>query len=183
MVEKGEKKILAIVTIIIVLISIGFSGCVEEEKDEGENDKIKDAESNDLQLEIEQYKDFEPVNKVHTNDSYFDLFIKLINIDNNPIKIDWWFHLGSNVHGKMIGPNNETYTISTKISPDIVHNIVTLKPGEYLESGIAGNVLIINETLKNRWNGTPIGKYQIQCWYVDIDPWVYSNIIYFDVVK
>jgi hypothetical protein len=40
MAEKGETKIVAIITILIILISIGFGGCFEEEKHEDGNKEI-----------------------------------------------------------------------------------------------------------------------------------------------
>ena len=54
MAEKGGTKILVIITIIIVLLSIGFSGCVEEgkEEDKDEEKNFPDAKEGDLKMTI-----------------------------------------------------------------------------------------------------------------------------------
>jgi hypothetical protein len=165
---------------MIIILSVG---CLKNDKNNNDEKKIEIAKSNDLKLKIELYKNYTSIKKLNVNDTYFDMNIKLINKNNNSIKIDNFFYLSHNIKGKIIGPNNDSYTISTKGGPNPIHKIIILQPGEYLEWAIAGNILIVNGTMNISSNLEKLGRYQVQCWYIDVEPWVYSNIVYLDIIK
>jgi hypothetical protein len=143
MAEKGETKIIAILTISIMLVSIGLSGCVEEEKDE----------------------DINPPN--YPTPPYWNLeMIKMNPMSNNLISNDLQFEIKKdnkviiNTNISMANPKSiikgmsKIYPISTNSSP-----VMDESSGEIVNSESSFSdytnccILYLDQTQDNKING------------------------------
>jgi hypothetical protein len=114
---KGGTKIIAFVTICIILLSISFSGCFEEDKEKDDDDKqylgieIIDVKLVNISKNIELINFIITINNHQWNTSYSDL-------ENNPFYIE--IYENSNFSFSIAGdysPNN-LYLIGNKNNID-----------------------------------------------------------------
>jgi len=169
--------------IIILIIIIFFSSYIII-KNNNDNEKIKYAESSDLKLTIEL--DNQSLN------NGINLTIKLININNIPIKILKYFHEGLNfLEIYITGPNNTNLTIISG-HDEFHHDYIILKPNEFLienislkdDLNVTSRELISNGSYRLiKWNWDTKGKYIVWVVYEFKDPNLYSNSIEFEIKR
>ena len=153
MAEKGETKILAIITICIILVSIMFSGCFDNNDDNynNENNKNNYAKASDLRLILE-------IDNQSLKNG-INLTIKLKNISNHSIKIDRHFRLDRNfLDLYLIGPNNESLNIFYGQTDREIKYII-FESNQYLEYNISLKRKSISHKIINQ-----DGTYEKQSW-------------------
>ena len=165
-----------IFVIFSILLLIFFSGCIN---DTDNKEKIRDATANDLELMIEL------LNVKNNNTWQFNnsIQIRLSNIESVSIKIESHLILGLNIKGNITTPENNTYPIIYSTLPLIKPETIILKPGEFIEktdnylrdTGRSGKIAYDDPNFGN--NGT----YSVQLFYTGVTPYVFSNIVYFNI--
>ena len=116
MAEKGEIKIISIITICLILFSIGFSGCVDSNTDKEELDfeinyKIDLKENKEITI-------FLPI-LIATNGKLPDLNNNLKIINGNPI-----YTIQDSIYGQVINITcNESFQIGIKSQDEDLLNI------------------------------------------------------------
>jgi hypothetical protein len=122
MVKKGETKIMVFITICMILISIGLSGCIEETKDkDGENPTKEDLE---LNLSMNKHE-------FNINDTSVRVNLTLKNISEKTLKTEYSFSIETFIDVWIETPINNT--IIPQIYPvDPIRKKIILKPNEIL---------------------------------------------------
>lgn len=173
MAEKGETKILVIITIIIILFSILFSGCVGDGKDENNNNKDANEENiysiSNLNLTLE-------INN-NSTENRLNFTIKLTNIRDYPVKVERQFVLNDNYLNLIItNPLNKTIHFPS-YHGDYAYRYITLNPNETLIHNTSINLIEFLPFL-NQDNELISGKYIFQAEYWNR---LRSNIIIYEI--
>jgi hypothetical protein len=171
MTEKGETKIIAIVTIFIILLSISFSGCFEDD-----DNKIDTAKESDLEL-------FISMNKTSTKISNRNLLVNvtLSNVKDSPIKIQKSFQVGTWLKVEIISSTNETLEAEL-IQAELKDEKIVFKANEqivYIFSIFSIDYLDENG-YKYKWE---IGNFTIKFRYLFTEPDVISNELQFQIFE
>jgi hypothetical protein len=121
MAEKGETKILAIFTICFMLISIGLSGCVEED----ESSYYPKEEDLELQLSLNKHE-------FKINDTTVEVNITLKNISTKTLKLEYLFSIGIFIDVWVTTESNNTiHPLFYEIDPS--RKTIILKSNEFLK--------------------------------------------------
>ena len=166
------KKKISILTIIICIILI--SGCINKNETDKKN---IDAETKDLKFTITLDKyEFNNINNT-------TIYAEIKNINNNSVTVIETFSFYSNIYGKLKTPSNLTYLIGTKTDTHPMKSKIKLNHGEKLKTTIQMNDLIYYIENKQGYNWSEIGSYNVQFWYISVEPYLYSNIVNFNITN
>jgi hypothetical protein len=165
------KKIFAIVIIIFFIITI--SGCINENN----NNHIEDAKTEDLKftINLDKYQ-FNVIN--NTN-----IYAEIENINKDPVRVIKTFDFHSNIYGELISPSNISYKIGTSMDKHVMGTKIELNHNEKIKTSIQMNELIYYIENKQGYNWSETGHHKMQFWYTSVQPYVYSNIVSFNLTK
>jgi hypothetical protein len=164
--------------LILLLIS---SGCI----DINNGEKIINAKANDLKLSISMN------NSIFSNESDIVVFVKMRNCADVTVKVSEIFTFTFNIKFLITSGFNNTIEIFPEHGDFFEENEILLQPSNYLETSINLNdpnqkLYFLNQSTNaierydifNGGNGEKI----IQIKYISIDPNIYSNELYFDLI-
>jgi hypothetical protein len=158
MAEKGGTWIIAIVTILTILFSVSFSGCVEDEE------SSYYPKEEDIELKLSMNKQ-----KFEINDTTVRINLTLKNISQKILKTEYSFSIDTFIDVWIETPTNNT--IRPNIYPsDPARVKITLKPNEILkENFLLFGYIWLYSYINFQWIS---GNYTI-----------YSNYQYYEMQK
>ena len=157
--------------LLIIIVSICFlPGCIKN------NNDIKYARSEDLQLIIEMD------HYIFSNIEAITMLASIVNIKDKPLLISTTLSFHSNLYGELITPSNISYSMSTRASIDPIKEDILLKPHKNLTITIPMTELICYNDYESEYNWSEYGNHSIIFWYNSVQPYVYSNIITFNLI-
>jgi hypothetical protein len=176
MAEKGETKILVIITICVILISILLSGCIESD-----NDDKKVTEENDLVFSIESDKLV-----INSSSPSLNLSFILKNLSNNSIRIFSWFDINTTI-SVQLSNNLNNYTYGNLHIYLLKANFTFIKPYQTKIYKInIKNIRFINLSNDSEgiFNYNIPGNYTLVAFYnfEDLKPWLISNELQIEII-
>jgi hypothetical protein len=182
MAEKGETKILAIVTILIILISIGFSGCIgDDDNSRNNNNNIKYKEKDDLLFFIHS-----DISVINSSSPSLNLSFILKNLSNNSIRIFSWFDIDTTI-SIQLSDNVKNYTFGNIHKYLMEVNYTFIKPYETMNYTVnINNITLLNlsNNIENSFNYDKPGNYTLIAYYnfKDFKPWLKSNELQIEII-
>jgi hypothetical protein len=169
MAEKGGTKIIITITICIMLVTIGFSGCVEDEKDNTDN-----AKASDLKLSISMDQ-----TSTNISNKHLSVNVTLSNVKDSPIKIQKSFKVGTWLKVEIISPRNENLETAL-LQEELEDEKIVFKAHEQIEYTFSiFSIDYLNENgEKYNWK---IGNYTLYFRYLFTEPDVISNELQFKI--
>jgi hypothetical protein len=171
MAEKGGTKTITVITICIMLITIGFSGCIGDDEDKVVDEEIPNAELGDLGMTISSDNDI-----YFTNSKHINISIEIKNIANYSVKIYEWYK--KYIEISITSPKNQTYIADYRyFFANLTHvpKKIEIKSNDFVKFNMD-----IKDPHKSNINWNITGIYILEGNYDDI---VNSNFLSININK